>query len=229
MREFSISDLCQLGAQLTHSIGEAVWDQVLLDNNKIIMFQHYWTSQLSNETTWLQLAEWNCNMTWLGQFYEEKELCLYLPKGVGYSIESRTFRQVDSVNENASPMRWSFIRVPSRLSWAAPFVCPFCGTICRGLLGSCEHQLIARGQICSSFREKLPQLAVLCNEICDLTLIGDFCNIQLPGIIVKTSRQPFPRELFRQSFVYAKSTNAAEMFESVVLEHVRFVSSRSAI
>ena len=214
MQEYTLSDLCLLGDNLTQSVGEVVWDLGLCIDGKTVMYDHHWTSQLSLDCIWQRLDHWNTDAGWHGFVRDDTEIRLFLRENETYSLESRVFRK--STQKSNTDAFWSFLRLPQEMWWVAPFVCPFCGTLCRGVSGRCEHQLIASGQLCDPYRSKLPRLSQICDEISKLTLVGDFVNVHIDGIMVKTARQPLPREWFRQSYVYTESMKSAESLESLV-------------
>jgi hypothetical protein len=216
MQNYSIDELCAVGETLTHAVGESVWDLSLCVDGKTVMYAHHWTSQLSRDSTWLRLGSHDYDAIWRGAVFDTDEIRLFLRDNESFSLESRTVRSV-TANSQADAF-WSFLRLPSQLWWVASFVCPFCSKLCRGVSDSCEHQLIAGGRLCSSFHGTLPRLKQLCDDMCELNLLGDFVNVQLEGIVVKTARNPLPREWFRQAYVYSNCIASAEALEAVVLE-----------
>lgn len=215
MPQMTIDDLCGVGRRLTDSVGEAVWDLVLVAGNKIFADDHFWTSQLTLEELWLRLAEFNPDYSWEAIENRSDEIRLYVPEGQSYCVESRKLKS-DKLFTGERPF-WSFLRLPENLWWAAPFACPYCGTLCRGTSNACEHQLFVRGQLLHSFEETLPQLSQLCKKMRDRISPGDFLNVHLEGIAAKTPRIVFHVEWFWQSYIYAESVEAARELESIAV------------
>lgn len=222
MQQMTIDDLCSLGRRLTDYVGQTVWDLVVVAGDNNLMCGHLWTSQMSNHETWLPLAQGHEDYTWNVEERGVNEVRLYLPEGQSYSVESHRIKNEPSSNGVTS--FWSLLCLPEHLWSAAPFVCPFCGTLSQGLTDACEHVLIVGGHLRQSLHYQLPRLKQLCDDLRNRTSLGDFGNVHLEGITVKRPREFWPRgnlpgtgEWFWTSYVYAQSMGAAIELEAVAV------------